>query len=49
MQPYENRVRLWTRAVQDLPLDKLEAMTETCGLDEVMDRAKAIPAVRGRL
>ncbi len=51
MQPYENRVRLWDRAVKDLPMEKLEAMTEECTLGELMDRARAIlkGQVRGRL
>jgi len=51
MQPYENRVRLWDRAVKDLPMAKLEAMTHECGLSDLLDQAKAIlkGQVRGRL
>lgn len=51
MQPYESRVRVWDRVVDDLPHDKLEAMTEVVGLDEVAEAASSILSgqVRGRL
>jgi len=51
MQPYDNRLRAWNRLVEVLPMEKLEAMVETCGLGEVPAKAKDILAgkVRGRL
>ena len=51
MQPYENRVRVWSRIASDLPHDKLEAMTAVIGLEDVPDAASSILAgqVRGRL
>ncbi len=51
MQPYDNRLRAWNRLVEVLPMDKLEAMVETCGLGDVPAKAKEILAgqVRGRL
>jgi len=51
MQPYENRVRLWDRAAQDLPMAKLEAMTHECGLSNLLEQSRAIlkGQVRGRL
>ena len=35
MQPYEHRLRAWTRIANDLPLDKLEAMTQLATLAEL--------------
>jgi acrylyl-CoA reductase (NADPH) len=51
MQPYENRVRAWDRIVSDLPLDKLDAMTEVTNLAGVGEAAGAILGgkIRGRL
>lgn len=51
MQPYDNRLRAWNRIVEVLPMDKLEAMAETCGLADLPAKAKDILAgqVRGRL
>ena len=51
MQPYENRVRAWTRVVSDLPLEKLEEATAACALKDVPARAADIlqGQVRGRL
>ena len=50
MQPYENRMRVWRRIATDLPLDKLDAMTEVTGLASVGEAADAIlgGAIRGR-
>ena len=50
MQPYENRERVWKRIAADLPLDKLDAMTEVTGLASVGEAADAIlnGAIRGR-
>ena len=50
MQPAENRARIWQRIADDLPLDKLDALTSTVGLDEVPELAKAIlkGQIRGR-
>lgn len=51
MQPAENRVRIWARVVDDLPLDKLDALTEVISLGEVQNAADDIlkGQVRGRL
>ena len=51
MQPFENRQRAWTRLVDVLPMEKLDAMVETCGLADVPGKAKEILAgqIRGRL
>jgi len=51
MQPYENRVRAWQRVAEDLPMEKLEAMTEMCGLADLPENAKRIlkGQIRGRL
>ncbi len=35
MQPYENRLRAWGRIASDLPFDKLEAMIQPAGLEEL--------------
>ena len=51
MQPYDNRLRAWNRIVDVLPMEKLDAMAETCGLADLPAKAKDILAgqVRGRL
>ena len=50
MQPTDNRLRAWRRIVEDLAVDKLEAMTEEIGLDGVMDAGAKIlkGQIRGR-
>ncbi|MCL1628101.1 acryloyl-CoA reductase [Roseibaca sp. V10] len=35
LQPYENRLRAWRRISQDLPMDKLEAMTQLATLADL--------------
>ena len=35
MQPYDNRLRAWTRVARDLPMDKLEAMVVPAGLEDL--------------
>ncbi len=35
MQPYDNRVRAWTRIATDLPMDKLEAMVHAATLSDL--------------
>ncbi|MBT5111066.1 MAG: oxidoreductase [Rhodospirillaceae bacterium] len=51
MQPAENRVRIWARVVDDLPLEKLDEMTDIIGLGDVQGAANDIlkGQVRGRL
>ncbi|MEM9682957.1 MAG: MDR family oxidoreductase [Pseudomonadota bacterium] len=51
MQPYENRVRTWDRIATDLPMEKLEAMTEVAGLASAGEAAEKIlkGQIRGRL
>jgi acrylyl-CoA reductase (NADPH) len=51
MQPYENRVRIWQRLVEDLPMDRLDALTEEIALGDVPNAASEIlkGQVRGRL
>jgi len=51
MQPLENRRQAWDRIARQLPLDRLEAATETCKLADLPGRARDILAgrVRGRL
>lgn len=50
MQPKDYRVRIWQRIAKDLPLDKLDALTNVAPLADVPDLAKSILAgdVRGR-
>lgn len=50
MQPAENRARIWQRIADSLPMDKLDAMTQTVPLSDVPDLARAIlkGQVRGR-
>lgn len=50
MQPAENRRLIWHRIVDDLPLDKLDAMTQVRPLADVPDLASVIlkGQVRGR-
>ncbi|MCV3272001.1 acryloyl-CoA reductase [Roseobacter sinensis] len=35
MQPYDNRVRAWSRIASDLPMDKLEAMVQPATLSDL--------------
>ncbi len=51
MQPLANRIGIWARVAKDLPLDKLDALTETIGLAEAKKAADDIlkGQVRGRL
>jgi acrylyl-CoA reductase (NADPH) len=50
MQPAENRARIWQRIADDLPRDKLDALTRTVALEDVTELAKSIlkGQVRGR-
>jgi len=51
MQPYDNRVRAWKRIVEDLPMDKLDAMVHPATLSDLTDLGPAILAgqVKGRV
>ena len=51
MQPYDNRVRVWQRLVEDLPMESLDALTEEIGLADIPQAANDIlkGQVRGRL
>jgi len=51
MQPYDNRVRVWQRLVDDLPMDQLDALTEEIALSDLPQAANDIlkGQVRGRL
>lgn len=51
MCPVEQRNAAWARLARDLPLDKLDAMTETVGLEALPERAIAIlkGGIRGRV
>ena len=47
MQPYGSRLEAWARLARDLPLDRLAAMTETCGLADLP--AKGADILQGRI
>ena len=51
MQPYEPRVRAWSRVVKDLPMDKIDQMVQMATLSELPDLGKGIlkGQVRGRV
>ena len=51
MQPFENRLRAWERIARELPMDKLEAMTEEAGLGDLPQLGADIlrGQVRGRV
>ncbi|HZL58309.1 MAG TPA: MDR family oxidoreductase [Stellaceae bacterium] len=51
MCPAAPRNAAWARLARDLPLDKLDAMTETVGLEALPERAAAIlkGGIRGRV
>ena len=49
--PYERRVRAWGRVVSDLPMEKLEAMVQVAGLEDLPALGEAIlkGGVQGRV
>jgi acrylyl-CoA reductase (NADPH) len=51
MQPYENRVRAWARIATDLPMDKLEAMSQPATLSDLPELGRGIlqGQVKGRV
>lgn len=51
MQPYENRVRAWSRIASDLPMDKLEAMIQPATLSDLPQLGRDIlkGQVKGRV
>ena len=51
MQPYDNRLRAWQRIVDDLPMDKLDAMVEAATLGDLPRLGAAIleGKVKGRV
>ena len=51
MQPYQNRVRAWSRIATDLPMEKLEAMVHPATLEELPELGAAIlkGEVKGRV
>lgn len=51
MQPYENRVKAWSRIASSLPMEKLEAMVSEVGLSELPKIGTDIlrGAVKGRV
>ena len=51
MQPYDNRLRAWSRIATDLPMDKLEAMIQPATLADLPDLGRDIlkGQVRGRV
>ncbi|MEM7438375.1 MAG: acryloyl-CoA reductase [Pseudomonadota bacterium] len=51
MQPYDNRVRAWSRIASDLPMDKLEAMVHPATLGDLPGLGKDIlkGQVKGRV
>lgn len=51
MQPYENRLRAWSRIATDLPMDKLEAMIQPATLADLPTLGRDIlkGQVRGRV
>ncbi len=51
MQPYDNRVRAWTRIAHDLPMAKLDAMVQPATLADLPDLGAAIlqGQVKGRV
>ena len=51
MQPYENRLPAWERIAKDLPLAKLQAMTQMASLGDLVDLGPAILKgdVKGRV
>jgi acrylyl-CoA reductase (NADPH) len=51
MQPYDNRLRAWKRIIEDLPMDKLEAMIRPAALSDLPGLGADILAgqVQGRV
>ncbi len=51
MQPYDNRVRAWGRIARDLPMEKLEAMTQPATLGALPELGRAIlkGQIKGRV
>ncbi|WP_101068004.1 acryloyl-CoA reductase [Roseovarius salinarum] len=51
MQPYDNRVRAWSRIARDLPMEKLEAMVQPATLSDLPTLGSDIlkGQVRGRV
>ncbi len=51
MQPYDNRLRAWSRIATDLPMDKLNAMIQPATLADLPDLGRAIlkGQVKGRV
>ncbi len=51
MQPYDNRLRAWSRIARDLPMDRLEAMIQPAGLSDLPALGAAIlqGQVKGRV
>ncbi len=51
MQPYDNRLRAWSRIAEDLPMDKLEAMVQPATLGDLPKLGSDILSgqVRGRV
>ncbi|MBL3703328.1 acryloyl-CoA reductase [Sulfitobacter sp. BDSS02] len=51
MQPYDNRLRAWSRIASDLPMDKLEAMIQPATLSDLPELGSDILAgkVKGRV
>jgi len=51
MQPYDNRLRAWSRIATDLPMDKLEAMIQPATLADLPALGREIlkGQVRGRV
>jgi len=51
MQPYANRLRAWERIAADLPMDKLEAMSQPATLTDLPELGRAIlkGQVKGRV
>ncbi len=51
MVPRKIRIKAWQRVAQDLPLEKLHALSTTIGFDDLIDAGKAIfeGKIRGRV
>ena len=51
MQPYDNRLRAWSRIASDLPMDKLDAMVQPATLSDLPGLGRDIlkGQVKGRV
>ncbi|MGH1465483.1 MAG: MDR family oxidoreductase [Cognatishimia sp.] len=51
MQPFENRLKAWDRIAQDLPMDKLEALTQPAVLSDLPELGRDIlnGQIKGRV